>query len=105
MATYATGIDTYRPAISVRAPTTVVVIPRAPTFARTFLAGAPIIASGAVSARAFVAGSSSPGINIPFTHSFGTARTEGGGGAVTRPLVGLLHPPDRRGNRQQAATP
>jgi hypothetical protein len=37
------------------------------------------------------------------TREYGIARPEGGGGNATRPLTGLLHPPDRRGNRAQAA--
>ena len=37
------------------------------------------------------------------TREYGISRVEGGGGNATRPLTGLLHPPDRRGNRAQAA--
>jgi len=36
---------------------------------------------------------------------YAIGRAEGGGGDATRPLTGLLHPPDRRGNRAQAAKP
>lgn len=31
--------------------------------------------------------------------TYEVGRPEGGAGSATRPLTGLLHPPDRRGNR------
>jgi hypothetical protein len=34
---------------------------------------------------------------------YAIGRVEGGAGDATRPLTGLLHPPDRRGNRAQVA--
>jgi len=53
--------------------------------------------------RLFIAPDAPDAFYAGGTREYGIARPEGGGGNATRPLTGLLHPPDRRGNRAQAA--
>lgn len=89
MATYATTVTTARLGASTKA----------------FYAGPAVAKLGIVSNPRLYAVSYPPdALYVVMVRDYAISRTEGGSGNATRPLTGLLHPPDRRGNRAQAAT-
>lgn len=90
MATYAAAVTSAQLGLSTRAYYGL------PTVARTGIVSSP---------RLYAAPYPPDAVYVSTPRTYAISRVEGGGGNATRPLTGLLHPPDRRGNRAQAATP